>query len=260
MLARHSLDGRYRIMCGLFAMALTCGVNVEAAELRLLAGAAIAPALNDISRRFEADTAHKLAIEYVISDTLRAKIQAREAFDFYLIGDDSMEDAAKAGLIERSTRALVARVGMAMAVRAGGARPDINSAQSFRRTLLNAKSVSYPPKGAIGIHLAKVYAELGIAEQMASKVKAVQGPDLVPNMVASGQAELGFAPATVLIAGTGIEVMPLPDAVQSYIVYSGAVGAGTKQPDAAIAFGRYLAAPSAVELMKGRGFQTGGAR
>jgi molybdate transport system substrate-binding protein len=58
-----------------------------------------------------------------------------------------------------------------VAERAGASKPDISSVDAFKRTLLSAKSVTYPPEGAVGIHLAKVLDRLGIAAQLKTRTK-----------------------------------------------------------------------------------------
>lgn len=241
-----------------FALVLVNSVCVQAAEVRVMAGSAIAPALNEVAQQFERKTGHKLLIDYGIRDALKKKIDGGEAFDLAIIGEGSMDDAAKQGRIVRDTRTLVARVGMAVAARSGAPKPDISSVDGFKRALLNARSVTYPPKGAVGIHLAKVFESLGISEQMKGKVLPLKTVELVPQAVSSGEAELGFAPSTVLKAGTGIDIVgSFPGQLQTYIVYVSAVGATAKQPDAALEFIKYLATPDAITVMKAKGFEPG---
>jgi molybdate transport system substrate-binding protein len=241
-----------------FALLLVNSVHVEAAEVKVMAGSAIAPALNEVAQQFEQKTGHKVVIDYGIQDALKRKIDAGEAFDLAIIGEGSMDDAIKQGRIVRDTRTLVARVGMAVAARSGAPKPDISSVDAFKRALLNAKSITYPPKGAVGIHLAKVFDNLGIGEQMKDKIRPLQTVELVPQAVATGEAELGFAPSTVLKAGSGIDIVgSFPDQLQTYIVYVSAVGATAKQPDAALDFIKYLATPDAITVMKAKGFEPG---
>jgi molybdate transport system substrate-binding protein len=247
-----------RLLRVVLGLALALGVSAQAAEVRVMAGAAIAPALNEIARQFERKTGHTLVIDYGIFQVLKNKIDAGEAFDLAIMGEGSMNNATRQGRVVADTRTLVARVGMAMAVKAGASKPDIRSVESFRATLLSAKAIAYPPKGSIGIHLAKVFATLGISDQMNSKVKALQTVELVPQAVSSGEAELGFAPSTVLLAGSGIDIVgPLPAELQSYIVYTSAVGTGATEPIAARAFIQYLALPDAVSVLKAKGFEVG---
>ena len=66
---------------------------------------------------------------------------------------------------------MLARSGMAVAVRKGSPKPDISTPEAFRRTLLAAKSISYG-RGAGSEHIEKVLKRLGIADDMKAKTSA----------------------------------------------------------------------------------------
>jgi len=237
------------------ATQIIASASVQAAEMRVMAASAAAPALNEIASQFERKAGQPLAIDYGILPVLKKKIDAGEAFDLAIIPDGLMNKAAKQGRILADTRTPFARTGMAVATKAGAPKPDIGSVEAFKGTLLGAKSVAYPPEGLVGIHLAKVFKTLGISEEMSTKIKAQKTVELVPQALSSGQAELGIAPGTVLSAGSGIEVVgPLPAELQSYVVLEIAVGAEAKVSEQARAFIQYLATPDAVGVMKKKGF------
>jgi len=231
---------------------------VQAAELTALAASASAPALKALAPRFEHNTGHTLKIEYGILDGLKAKINSEATFDLLVLPKGLIEPATKKKKIDPDTQAMVARVGMALAVKAGAPKPDISSVEAFKQTLLNAKSITYPPKGLIGNHLTKVFETLGISEEMQGRIKPLKTVELVPPTLASGTAELGFAPSTLLSAAKGIDVVgPLPVDLQSYVVLVAAVGSKAKDPEAVKAFIKYLKSPDAVGAMKAKGFEVG---
>src|SRR4029077_15699441 len=91
------------------------------------------------------------------------------------------------------TRAVIARSGIGVAVRADAPGADIGSVDAFKGTVLNAQSIAYAPEGAISIHLPKVFDRLGITEQIKIKTKSEKSVDRVLEAVANGEAELGFA-------------------------------------------------------------------
>ncbi|MEW5710278.1 MAG: substrate-binding domain-containing protein [Pseudomonadota bacterium] len=145
-----------------FVLLLTQGIGVQAAEVKVIADGAFAPALEELGPQFERTTGHKLVIQNGILGTIKRQIEGGEEFDFVIVPATLLDDVAKLGKIAAGTRTEIARVGMAVAVRTGTPKPDISSVDAFKRTLLNAKSVTYPPEGAIGVHLAKVFDRLGI--------------------------------------------------------------------------------------------------
>ncbi len=239
-----------------FLLLLAQGIAVQAAEVKVIAGGAFAPALGELGPQFERTTGHKLVIQYGILGTIKRQIEGGEEFDLIIVPATLLDDVAKQGKIAGGTRTEIARVGMAVAAREGAPKPDISSVDAFKRALLNAKSVTYPPEGAVGVHLAKVFDRLGIVAQMKAKTKPQKTVEHVPQAVAAGEAELGFAPSTVLLSVRGVELVgPFPPELQTYIVFTTGVGAVAKQPDAAKALINYLTTPDAVAVIKAKGFE-----
>lgn len=221
-----------------------------------MAGAAFAPALSELGPQFEHATGDNLIVKYGITGTLKRQLEAGEAFDLAIIPEGLIDEAVKQNKIATGTRYEIARVGMAVAARAGAAKPDISSVDAFKRTLLGAKSIAYPPQGAVGIHLAKVFERLGITEQMKSKIKPQKSVGDVPKAVAAGEAELGFAPSTVFQNGKGIELVgPYPSELQHYIVYATGVSVSASQPKDANALLKYLMSPNSVAVIKAKGLE-----
>lgn len=239
------------------AFLLVQGTTARAAAVKVIAGSAFAPALTELGPQFEHTTGDKLIVEYGITGTLKKQMDAGEAFDLAIIPEGLIEDAVKQGKIASGTRYEIARVGMAVAARAGAPKPDISSVDAFKHTLLDAKSVAYPPQGAVGIHLVKVFERLGIAEQMKSKIKPQASVEAVPKAVAAGEAELGFAPSTVFQNGEGIELVgAYPSELQNYIVYATGVSVSASQPKDAKALLKYLMSPNAVAVIKAKGLES----
>ncbi|MBM3356786.1 MAG: molybdate ABC transporter substrate-binding protein [Betaproteobacteria bacterium] len=237
-------------------LSLTQGIAVEAAEVKVIAGGAFAPALRELGPQFERTTGHKLVIQYGILGTIKQQIEGGEEFDLVIVPAALLDGAAKQGKIAAGTRTEIARVGMAVAARAGSPKPDISSVDAFKGALLGAKSVTFPPEGAVGVHLAKVFDRLGIVEEMKAKTKPQKNIEHVPQAVAAGEAELGFAPSTVLVSAGGVELVgPFPPELQTYIVFTMGVGSAARQPDAAKALINYLTTPDAVAVIRAKGFE-----
>jgi molybdate transport system substrate-binding protein len=229
-----------------------------AADVKVLAGAAFSPALAELGPEFERATGHRLSIHYGIAGTLKQKIEGEEVFDVFILPVGLLDEATKRGKIVAGTQIVVAHVGMGVAVRRGATKPTVNSVEAFKQALMNANSVTYPPQGTVGIHLTRVFDNLGIVEQMKSKIKPQETVERVPLAVAAGEAELGFAPSTVLLSGTDVDFVGLfPADLQTYLVYAMGVGTAAKEPDAAKSLITHLAAPNTLALIKAKGFMPG---
>ncbi|HEY7741958.1 MAG TPA: substrate-binding domain-containing protein, partial [Burkholderiales bacterium] len=64
-----------------FAVLLLASFAVRAAELKVIAGAALSPALAELGPQFESMTGHKLVIQYGILGALKKRLASGEPFD-----------------------------------------------------------------------------------------------------------------------------------------------------------------------------------
>lgn len=233
--------------------------RASATDIKVLAGPAYTPAFSVLGPAFERATGNKLQIRYEISGPAKRVLDSGETFDVYILSADLLDYGIKVGKIAASSRTGIARVGMAVAARSKSPKPDISTAEAFKRMLVHAKSVTYPPEGFIGKHFAKIIGDMGIADMMKSKTKLQAKVTAVPQAVAAGEAEFGFAPQTILTSASGVEVVgPFPAELQSYIVYVAGIGSSTQQPDAAKSLLKSLTAPPAIAVLKEKGYDIGG--
>lgn len=159
-----------------------------AADIKVLSTFGMKEVLSDIAPQFQRETGHRLVTQYGSSTGLKRQIEAGEAFDVAIITPTIIDELAEHGRIAAGTRATIARSGIAVAVRAGAPKPDISSVDAFKQALVNAKSVTYTLGGPTAVHLAKVLARLGIAEEMKAKSRPEQTPGRVAQAVANGEA------------------------------------------------------------------------
>jgi molybdate transport system substrate-binding protein len=124
--------------------------------------------------------------------------------------------------------------------------------------LLAAKSITQvdPASGGTsGIYLAGLYERLGIAEQIKPKLVFVQGGSSAP-LVAKGEAEIAIQQISEIIAVPGVAFAgPLPKEIQNITVYSAALGAQAKEPEAARALMTLLRGAQAVSLLRSKGME-----
>jgi molybdate transport system substrate-binding protein len=139
-------------------------------------------------------------------------------------------------------------------VRAGAVKPDISSVEAFKRVLLEAKSIAFLRVGS-GIHVAGLVERLGIADAIKAKVTRPES-DIVSELVAKGEVELGIVVITQILTTTGVELVgPLPSEVQSYVTFTGAVSATSKAPEAARQLITFLTGATARPVMRKQGME-----
>ena len=135
----------------------------------------------------------------------------------------------------------------------------MSSADALRTALLAAKSIGHTAPAGGGVtagHIERVLEKLGIAAQVAPKVKlAAGGPDgRVSTLVSSGEAEIGLQLVSELMSNPDVEVIGLlPAELQLIATISAGVTTAAKQPDGAKAFIRHLTTPSAMTIYRSRG-------
>lgn len=236
------------------AVLLPPGV-ANAADVKVMAGAAMSGLLRDLGPEFERKTGHKLATKFGLGPALKRQIEGGEDFDVVILSPSLIDDLIKQGKVAAGTRAAIARSGVSVAVRAGAAKPDIGSVDKFKRALMDTKSITYVLESETGLHLAKVFDQLGIREQMKSKTMPQQEPGRVPRAVAEGQAEFGLALTSVL-AERGVELAGLlPAELQNYLVFTAGASAKAKDPEAAKSLIAFLTAPEIAAVLSAKGWE-----
>lgn len=211
------------------------------------------PVLADLAAAYRARTGVEVAIESVGGVDAARRVLAGEAFDVVVLASDAIARLAAAGRVIAGSEAALVHSGVAVAVRAGAARPDLGSEDAVRAAVLAARSLSYST-GPSGVQLARLFERWGIADQIASRI--VQAPPGVPvgSLVARGEVELGFQQLSELLPLPGIEIIgPLPPAIQITTTFTAAVCTGAAQPDAARALLAFLQSPEAAEAKRRHG-------
>jgi molybdate transport system substrate-binding protein len=227
----------------------------SAADIKLFTGFGLKPVLEEIGPEFERNTKHKLAIEYTSTFASKGKIEAGEPFDVAILGTpEVVDELVKQGKL--TMRTIIARSGMGVAVREGAPKPAIDSAEAFKRTLLNARSVAYNADGVTAKHMTKVFEQLGIADQMKAKTKAQQGGDRVMQSVAGGEADVGLSVSSQILTTRGVQLAGLfPRQFQEYVTYTAGVSTASKDPKASKALIDFLTDERATPVMKTKGLE-----
>jgi molybdate transport system substrate-binding protein len=229
--------------------------GLHAAELKVLAGGSLTSVLNELGPQFERASGHKLVIHFDTAPNLIRLATSGEPFDLGIVPIDVFAEA-RARFTPAPT-VDIAHVGYGVAVRAGAARPDVSTPDAFKKTLLDAKSITFLPASAAGAYILKVFERLGIGEAMKAKTIVQTSPTQIPQAVARGDAELGIFVVNVLTA-PGVELAgPFPAELQQELVFAAGIALDTKEPAAARAFIDYLITPAAASVIKAKGMNPG---
>jgi molybdate transport system substrate-binding protein len=136
-------------------------------------------------------------------------------------------------------------------------KPDLSTADSFKQTLIKAKSVAIFPESINGKHFLGVFQKLGIADEMNAKLKAQKATNEVAEAVAKGEADMALHVANLLVNIPGVDyVGPVPKEYQQTLTFTAAIGVKAKEPAAADALIKHLGTADAAAVMRKYGLQT----
>jgi molybdate transport system substrate-binding protein len=229
----------------------------HAAEIKVLSVIPLKTSIEELGPPFERATGHKLVVEYDGSSQLKRRLEAGEAFDIALIYPELIDALVKQGKLAEGTSTAIARVLIAVAVKKGAPKPDISTVDGFKRTLLNARSISHSADGGSGIYFKNLIERLGIAADVKSKLRPMEGGHTVVGPVVRGEAELAVITTPFIAMEPGADLVgPLPDELQHVIVYTAAIGSGSKQPEPAKALIQHLTTPESAKLLKSKGLDS----
>jgi molybdate transport system substrate-binding protein len=216
--------------------------------LQLISSMATRAVLRELADLCQSATGHTITTAAGGGVDVATRVRAGDTADIVVLASDVIAKLIDEGHLRRGRVDLVTS-GVAVAVRAGSAHPDIGSADGLRRAVLAAATLSYST-GPSGTHLEKTFERWGVLATIRERI--VVPPPGVPvgTLVADGRAELGFQQLSELAALPGVEVVgPLPPEVQTVTVFSGGVATRCDRPDAARAVLDFMASPAAAEVI-----------
>lgn len=223
------------------------------AEIKLLVPRAVFTVLQEVGPPFERDTGNKLNVEWGLSPSFVPRIQGGEAFDIVIGQPGLIDGLIKDGKIAADSKTALVKAGTGVEVRAGARKPDVSTVDAFKRALLDAKSIGYLKVAGVP----QLIERLGMTETLKEKT-SVPDRDVVSDMVAKGELEIGIVVTTQILTTEGVELAgPLPEEIQIYIPFAAGVSANSQAPDAARALLRYLGSPAAAAVIKKQGMEPG---
>jgi molybdate transport system substrate-binding protein len=245
------------LMAGLWLGVSMATVQTSAAaDVKVLTAGAFKQVVVAVVPEFERATGHKVVVDNDTVGGLTKRIEGGDTFDVAVLTPAAIDELTKKGKIADGSKAVLARVGVGVMVKAGAPVPDISSVEAFKRALIAAKSVAYidpASGGSSGIYVANLLEKLGIADQIKPKAKLKQG-GYVADLIKAGEAELGIHQISEIVPVKEVTLVgPLPAEIQNYTTYAAGIGAGAKESEAAKALIKVLSGPAAAAVLKEKG-------
>jgi molybdate transport system substrate-binding protein len=225
------------------------------AEIKVIASGGLKAAYVQLVPVFERENGYKVASVFAGSTDIMKRIGAGEAFDLVIMPGTFIDDLTKLGKIAPGSRVDLAKSGIGVAVRSGAPKPDISSGEALKRAMLAARSIAYS-SSASGIYLAGLFQRMGIADALEARIKQSPPGTPVGELIARGEAEVGFQQVSELLPIGGIDFLgPLPPEIQHFTVFAGGLRVGAQAPEGAKALMRFITAPAAVPVIRKSGME-----
>lgn len=237
-------------------IALVAYSDARAAELKLIAANALKESLTDLVSAFEKSSGHKVTKLWGGTSGIAKRISGGEVVDIVIIAAPNIDKLIAEGKLIAGSRVDFAKSGVGVAVRVGLPKPDITTSDAVKKAVLEAKSIAYS-SGPSGFYVVELFKKMGIADQIKDKVRQPQSGVQISDLLARGEADLGFQQVSELQHRQGIEYLgPLPPDIQNITVYSvGMHEAAT--PEAAKALVKFLTGPEAGAIIRKTGMEPG---
>ncbi|MEW6452935.1 MAG: substrate-binding domain-containing protein [Pseudomonadota bacterium] len=227
--------------------------NIQAAELKVMVTGAAKDAFNELAPRFERSTGHKISAQFDLPPNFIRRIEAGETFDVIILSMD-VDGLIKQGKVLADSRTILGRTGVGVAIHQGVRKPDLATVDAFKTMLRDAKSVTYSGEGSSGRYFLSLLDRLGMTEIMKAKLRPPGGVGGAAALLSKGEVEIAVIGKPPTVGVPNIEWLGwIPGELQSWVVFTGGVGAASKEAAAGQALLAFLTAPAAVTIWKARG-------
>jgi molybdate transport system substrate-binding protein len=208
----------------------------DAAELRVLSVGSVQIAAKALAVDFTKATGNPVMLTIVAPSEIGQKL-AGASYDMVICSVPAMEALDQAGALQSGSRSPLSRVGIGVMVREGAPLPDVSTPETFKKTLLAARSIVHGDPATpnqSGVVTMRILANAGVLDAIKGKARAANLADGFA-MVAKGEVELALFNLVELPPGVRL-VGPVPAPLQDYTSYETAVLAKGAAPEAAQAF------------------------
>ena len=234
-----------------------CSQVAQSAEIKVIAANAIKEGYSELVSAFEKSSGHKVITTWTGTVNATKRINDGEVYDLVIVGSDNIDQLIKSEKLTAGSRTDFAKTGIGVAVRAGTPKPDISTSDAIKSAVLAAKSVVYS-SGPSGAYIGELLKKLGIAEQVAPKVKQPSSGAEVAAVLSRGEADFGFAQVSEFLNVPGLVALgPLPASIQNFTIYAVGLHAAAPSPDAAKALVNHLRTPEAASAIRKMGMEPG---
>jgi molybdate transport system substrate-binding protein len=227
--------------------------------LRILSGGAAQGLVKSLAPTFKDQTGFEIAGEFGAVGAMADKLRQGTPTDLVVLTAAMIAALAQEKLVVTASISDIGLVETAMAVRAGDPNVSVHDAASLREALLAADAIFVPDIRAstAGIHVAKVLQQLGIADEVATRLRIYPNGATAMRHLAESDAlrPVGCTQSTEIISTPGVVLSgSLPRGCELSTMYTAAVTTQAAHVRQALALIDLLIGPDQREQRERAGF------
>jgi molybdate transport system substrate-binding protein len=227
--------------------------------LNILSGGAAQGLVKSLAPAFKAQTGLDIEGEFGAVGVMAGKLREGTPTDIVVLTAALIADLARENLVTPASISDVGLVETAMAVRAGDPSVSAHDAASLRAAFLGADAIFVPDTktSTAGIHVAKVLRQLGIADEVAARLKIYPNGATAMRHLAQSDAvrPVGCTQSTEIISTAGVILSgSLPPGCELSTIYTAAVAGSAAHAPQAQHLIDLLTGPNQRELRIRAGF------
>ena len=230
--------------------------------LNILSGGAAQGLVGSLAAKFKASTGFDIEGEYGAVGAMADKLRKGASADIVVLTAAMIADLARENCVVPASIADIGLVETAIAIRAGDSLVRVNDAAALRDVLLAAGAIFIPDTKAstAGIHVAKVLGQLGIADDVAARLKIFPNGATAMRSLAESDAmrPIGCTQSTEIISTAGVVLSgSLPPGCDLTTMYMAAVTTRAANAQQAQSLIDLLIGADQRELRERAGFLSG---
>jgi molybdate transport system substrate-binding protein len=228
-------------------------------SLNILSGGAAQGLVASLAPKFKALTGFNIEGEFGAVGAMADKLRAGTQADIVVLTAAMIAALAQEQLVIGASISDIGLVETAIAVRAGDPKVAVNDAAALRAAFLAADAIFVPDTKAstAGIHVAKVLQQLGIADQVAARLKIFPNGATAMRHLAESDAvkPVGCTQSTEIISTKGVVLSgSLPPGCELSTMYTAAGTTGAANARQAQSLIELLISANQRELRTRAGF------
>ena len=197
-------------------------------SLKILSGGAAQGLVAGVAPKFKAMTGLGIEGEFGAVGAMADKLRAGTPTDILVLTAALIATLAREDHVVAASIADIGLVETAVAIRAGDPPVSVRNSVELRKAFLAADAIFVPDTRAstAGIHVAKILQQLGIADDVAARLKIFpNGATAMRNLAASTAARpIGCTQSTEIISTPGVMLSgSLPQGCELSTVYTAAI-------------------------------------